>query len=310
MNFHQLRLDKKVPILLDVLKRGDYDIFHVHSCFAFDFWMLFVAKKCGVKVRIIHSHNTTPKFRLKATALLNSASKPLLRFFATDYMACGWAAGTSLLGNKESVRKKLIIIENGIDTSKYSPNEEVRNRVRRDLSLENRHVLGSVGRLEQQKNYEFLLYVFKELSTCDSSAVLLIVGSGSEKEKLISLSRDLAIEENVIFLGERNDVPELLQAMDCFALTSLYEGLVISLIEAQCADLNCVAADTITNEANLTGTVCFMSLSDSYMNWAKVINQLFTTKTNYDGAEKIKQAGYDIDASTRKLDILYQKVVA
>lgn len=306
MAYHPLRLDKKVPILIKILRKGNYDVFHVHSCFAFDFWMLAVAKHLNIKTRIIHSHNTHVVFRLKATEYLDKLSKPLLRYYATDFMACGKEAGISLLGDKKQVKDNLVIMENGIDVYNYIPNEAVRKEVREELNISCCHVLGSVGRLEQQKNYSFLLKVFKEVRRLDEKFVLILIGSGTEEEALKKQTKDLKIEDYVIFMGEREDVPRLLQGLDVFVLTSLYEGLVISMVEAQCSGLPCIASNKIPQEVNLTKRVMFLGLDQSVDIWARNIKELLDIQRNLVAYKDIIEAGYDINTSTKKLADIYK----
>ena len=304
----QLKLHKKIPQFIKILLKGKYDIFHAHSCFAFDFWMFAVAKIVGVKLRIIHSHNSKVVFRLYATKLLHNISRPFLRYFSTDYMACGQEAGFYLLGDKESVRKKMTILENGINIKDYLPNKEIRDKLRKEFCVSDKKVLVTVGRLEKQKNIGFLLKVFAELLIHEPSAVLFVIGDGSQKNYLMRLSQNLHIDKYVKFLGNRTDVPFLLNAMDAFVLTSLYEGLGISAVEAQCAGLSCVLSDSIPNEVNLSGNANFISLNTSKEEWSSAIKVALYAGKDLFAYKKIMQAGYDIDASVTKLDRYYKKI--
>lgn len=310
MKYHQLRLDKKIPVLWKIMKQRNYDAFHVHSCFSFDFWMMIVAAIKGIKIRIIHSHNSHVVFRLKVTEILDRISKPLLRVLSTDYLACSVEAGISLLGDTPNVRQKLIIIENGIDIPLYIPNEIIRKTVREELHIGNKKVLGSVGRLDKQKNYSYLLDVFKCIVSRDNDAVLVLIGSGEEEHQLKKKATELGIDDYVMFLGERNDVPRILLAMDVFALTSLFEGLGVSMIEAQCSGLPCIGSTNIPNEVDLTKRVRFLDLDDSPQLWADCVLELFRMKRSNDAYLRVANAGYDINASADKLDNFYGRKLA
>jgi glycosyltransferase involved in cell wall biosynthesis len=310
MNFHQLRLDKKIPILKKIFLTGQYDVFHVHSCFSFDAWMMWLAKCCGIKVRIIHSHNAHVHFRLKLTSLLDKWSKPFLRRYSTLYMACSKEAGYSLLGTTRDIQRNLIIMENGIEVDLYKPNQSKRDEMRAILGVEDKKVLGSVGRLGFQKNYRFLIDVFKKVVELQENAILILVGSGNQEDELKQQVKHLHLEENVIFLGERQDVPNLLQAFDVFALTSIFEGLGISLIEAQCNGLPCIASSQIPKEVNVTNSVLFLDLEADVDVWANAIIEKFKSEKNMELYTDIVKSGYDIANSANKLYGIYNECLS
>lgn len=309
MNSHQLRLDKKIPILIRILRKGNYDIFHVHSCFSFDAWMLAVAKYEGVKARYIHSHNSQVIFRLKPTEWLDRISKPFLRFYATDFFACSEEAAVSLLGNIDKIKNKIIIMENGIDVDSYKFNSQKRDNARNKYEFNGYRIIASVGRLSKQKNYLFLIDVFNKCLEKDKNIKLCLIGSGELKDELISKIKKNHLENNVILMGERDDVAEILQGVDVFVLPSLYEGLGISLIEAQCAGVRCIASTNVPDLANVTGNVIYVDLNDDIAVWVETISRALKEPINANAYLDVISHGFDIATSTDKLYEYYKNSI-
>ena len=189
-----------------------------------------------------------------------------------------------------------------IDAEKYVYSSEVARRVRNDLKIDKDYVIGHVGRFNPQKNHAFLLDVFAECVKINANVKLILVGDGTGKKQIQDKVESLGIKNNVIFMGVRTDVNELLQAMDVFVFPSLYEGLGISVIEAQAAGLPCVISDCIPDDCIVTkGLVEKLSLSTPPMQWAQVIMNLRGTyRTN-----QTRNAGYDILEATKKLEGFY-----
>lgn len=310
MGFHQLRLDKKIPILSEVLKKGHYDVFHVHSCFSFDVWMLAIAKHEGVKVRYIHSHNSQVVFRLKLTEWLDKISKPFLRVFATDYMACSQEAAVSLLGNIDKIEDKVIIMENGIDVERYKYDPQKRKLAKERYGFNDYRIIASVGRLSEQKNFSFLIDVFSKCLEINRNIKLYIVGSGElESELKLKIKKDNLIN-SVFLMGERNDVAEILQGIDVFVLPSLYEGFGVSLLEAQCAGARCIASSNVPALANVTGKVEYLDLNDDITMWVKAIDKALNTPIDANAYKDIISHGFDIETSTEKLYTYYKESIS
>lgn len=305
MPYSQIRLDKKIPILKNILLKNKYDIIHIHSCFAFDFWILKEAKKCGISIRIAHSHNAI-KFEKITTKLLDYLSKPFIRYYATELLACSYVAGYGLFGKNKYVEQNLRVIFNGIDSQTYKFDIFKREKIRNELNLNNKFVVGSVGRLSKQKNYSLLINIFEKIKSIRDDSILLLVGSGEDKPLLEKQAKSLNIDKNIIFYGESNNVADLLQSMDVFVLTSLYEGLGISLIEAQFCQLPCVASNTITDEVNISGNVKFMDLNDSLDRWAQAIIESEATYNRIDSVDNFSNSIYDIEYSTDCLQNIYE----
>lgn len=273
----------------------EYKIIHCQNE-AMGFPALYAAKKCGVPVKIAHSHNTVTRLDFKWP--IKIVYKYLLRTVATDYVACSHAAGKYLFG------KDVKVINNAIDSTKFIYNEEVRKKIRKEYNIENKFVIGHVGRFEPQKNHEFLIKLFYEYQKQDADAILLLIGTGSLEEHIKELVHSFNIQDKVVFTGSIPNVNEMYQAMDMFILPSFHEGLPVVGIEAQAAGLKCTFSDTITKEVNITENVQFISLKEDKKTWIQTINNC----KNYQRSNMKKtlfEKNYDIKSATKNLEEFY-----
>ena len=281
--------------------KNQYQIVH-SSFYHIDFILFPIAKRYGASVCISHSHNTQYSdywLRSLRNALLAQMS---LRY-ATHFVACSTMAAEFQFGKKKVERGEVFILKNAIDAQAYKYNVEIRNSVREKLELKDKYVIGHVGRFNKQKNHEFLLKIFSEFTQTDSSAVLLLVGEGELMDRFKQETEEKGISDKVVFLGARNDVPDLLQAMDCYVFPSLYEGLGISLVEAQAAGLPCIASSTIPEESKVTGNIRYFDLSES-SEWLSAIVKCKDFERN-DTYQEIVESGYEIESATRTLENYY-----
>lgn len=279
----------------------EYKIVHSHlDCMSSI--PLGVAKKCGIPVRIAHSHNSSQDKNLKY--ILKLYYKRRIPRVATELFACSKAAGEWTFNGKN-----FTVIKNGIEAEKFAYNPETRSSLRRELGIENSFVIGHVGRFSPQKNHDFLIDIFKEVYDREPSARLLLVGAGELETEIRDKVNRYKLSEAVIFTGIRTDVDRLMQAMDVFVMPSLYEGLPLVLVEAQSAGLTCViSADVISAEADITGNVEFVPLSKSTEHWTDVIvRRSLCGKEHSITTEKIRGAGYDIDNTVEFLTNYYLK---
>ena len=291
-----------------------YDIVHTHMD-AIGEEALKAAKKHGVKALIAHSHNTDQldnpkglKDHLHKCYLIYE--KHLLRRYAGYFVACSPEAGKWLFGDKICNGDKYLLLNNSIDSSAYAYDEYTRNAVRKELGLDGRKVIIHVGQFRTQKNHGMVIDVFNELHKRDDSYKLVLVGTGEEQDKIKAKAEELGLREDVLFLGNRNDIPGLLTASDIFLFPSLYEGLPIALLEAQAADLICVVSDTISEVALLTEKVKSLSLSASPSVWADVTEAMMKEyNVRCDRREFFIEKGFDISTNIRKLEDLYKRAV-
>ena len=289
-----------------------YDIVHTHMD-AIGEEALKAAKKHGIKALIAHSHNTDQldnpkglKDHLHKCYLIYE--KHLLRRYAGYFVACSPEAGKWLFGEKICKGDRYLLLNNSIDSSAYAYDEETRNAVRKELGLEGRKVIIHVGQFRTQKNHGMVIDVFNELHKRDDSFRLVLVGTGEEQDNIRSKVEELGLREDVLFLGNRNDIPGLLTAADIFLFPSLYEGLPIALLEAQAADLICVVSDTISEVSVLTEKVKSLSLGTNPSVWADVTEDMMKEyNVRSDRRDFFIEKGFDISTNIRKLEDLYKR---
>lgn len=275
----------------------EYRIVHVHQdCLSSV--ILKAAAQHNVPVRVAHSHSANQDKNLKYPIKL--WYKRFISQYATNLFACGKEAGDWMFGGSSYQ-----IINNAIDVAAYTYDPTKRQEMRRRLGLENEFTIGHVGRFNQPKNHPFLLDIFAALLKKELNAVLLLVGGGEGMSKMQEKVQELGIAEHVRFLGVRSDVADLMQAMDMFVLPSLYEGLPVTMVEAQAAGLPCIISDKVPSECILTeGLVDVMPLSASPETWAeKILAKRAIPRT--DRRAEIAAHGFDITTEAVKLQEFY-----
>lgn len=263
---------------------------------------LSIAKKFGL-FTIAHSHSARGiiSFRDLVYKIISYNT----RYIADYFFGCSELAGVSRYGIRTVNGKYFSVLNNAINTSDYKFDNNVRTKMRSELSVEkDDFVIGHVGRFDKAKNQQFLVHIFKSLQQYCSNSKLVLVGTGEDVSQIENLVEELGLKEKVIFTGVRSDVNELLQAFDVFVFPSLYEGLPVTLVEAQAAGLPCVISDTITNEVSLTNLVNYKSLNDSYDSWADAVLNCIDIERK-DMSEEIISAGYDIKTTARWLTDFY-----
>lgn len=277
----------------------EYKIVHSHMD-KMSGLVLREAEKCGVPIRITHSHNTGSEGNL-LTRLVKLYYGRFLASSPTDRFACSEAAAKWLFGARASSAH---IIKNGIEYEKFAYSPEIRDEMRGELGItRDTNVIGHIGRFNRQKNHSFLIKAFSIYAAANPKAMLLLVGGGRLEEKIKNEVRSLGIEDKIIFAGVRGDVPRLLQAMDLFVFPSLHEGLPVTLIESQASGLSCLVSDRVTREVDLgAGLVRFLPI-DRTETWAEAFCDDFIRRE--DGPSIIKSNGYDITDTARILEDFY-----
>ena len=275
----------------------EYRIVHVHQdCLSSV--ALQCAEECGVPVRIAHSHSSSAVKNLKYPIKLHYMKK--IPRYATHLFACGKLAGDWMFsGNRYE------IIRNAIDTVKYQYSSEMAIQVRDELGLQHSFIVGHVGNFTPAKNHSFLLDVFREIAKAEPDARLLLVGGGDGLPAMQDKAQSMGIADKVIFTGTRPDVYRLLQAMDVIVFPSLYEGLPVTMIEAQATGVPCVISDHVSDECVVTdGLVRVEGLNEPIAQWAEdILHQGHKSRENH--IQEIKQAGYDISIEAKRLQRFY-----
>lgn len=295
--------------LFKFLKNNKYDIVHINSAvFFYSFKVSLIAKLCGIKNIIVHSHNEI-RPNIKKRALITILN-PIYRSIITEYLACSKAAQKSLF-TKSFIRKnKIKVLKNGIEVDEYKFNETVRKKYRMDLKIEGKTVYGHIGRFAPQKNHEYLIDLFYKIQQKQENSVLLLIGEGPLKGKIEDKVKNLNIADKVVFLGFRTDVDKLLNAMDVFLLPSLYEGLPVVLIEAQTNGLISFCSTNITKEASISNKLKYFTLDDEIDNIAKtIVLQKNNVESRFDAYKDTISNGYDISEACKELKKIYLKVI-
>lgn len=247
--------------LMKNLSRSKYDIVHIHGNSAMITLELFIAWIKRIPVRIAHCHNTTCN-HIKMDRIL----KPFFYALYTNGFACSVDAGKWMFG-----QRSFDVIPNGFDTKIFKFSAEQRKKLREELHLNGKFVIGHIGQFNNQKNHKFLLKIFENVAKLNTNAFLLLVGGGPDKKEICELIEQSPYKNRIIVYGE-TDFPERLYcAMDVFAFPSKHEGLGIVVLEAQISGLPCVVSDVIPSEAIISNNVTLLSLNDSIERWTTSI---------------------------------------
>lgn len=279
----------------NIFKTHDYDVCYVNMLSSANILPLCIAKKMNIKHIIAHSHNgNTPKGSLRK--IMHRFNRKVLHRYVTEFWACSETAGKWLFG--EFSENALQIIPNAIDTERFRFSPEKRSEMRKLLNLEDHFVLGHIGRFAEQKNHAFLIDIFSKVKEKCPNSVLLLIGEGELQSNIQEQVDQLGLHDSVQFLGVQKQVEDYYQAMDCFLLPSLFEGLPMVLVEAQAAGLLCVASSTITKEVQLTDNLYYIDLDKTPGEWADYI--LNTKGKNRNKMyETVKDSGYDIAVASQ-----------
>lgn len=281
----------------------EYKIIHAHMS-ELGYYDFLEAERAGVPVRICHAHNRPYGIDLKSP--IRWYYKTRMMPHITHMFMCGLESGQWLFGKKNS--EKFIQMNNAIDAKAYAFDESRRAQMRTELGLENRLVIGHVGRFDVQKNHAFLIDVFAEVHRRVPDSVLLLIGNDAGKvgQSIHGKVNSLGLDEAVCFLGVRSDVADLMQAMDVFLFPSLFEGLSVASIEAQASGLPTVISDGVPIECKKTDLVEVVPLSADAEIWADKVLEM-GKKPREKTYEQIKAAGFDIEKSAEELQQFYIK---
>ncbi|WP_144362889.1 glycosyltransferase [Mediterraneibacter gnavus] len=248
----------------EIIRENKYDTIHINTDTAYiAAAYIYAAKKGGIRHIFVHSHCTqvddNSKLKRSIKTLFHRILVPYVCKNSERYLACSKLAGYWMFGKKNVESNKYKTIYNGVVVESYLYNEQVRKTYREQMGLSGKLVIGNIGRFSYQKNHKFLIEVFTELSKTDGSAVLVLVGTGELESQLKALVNEYGITDKVFFLGTRMDVPLLLSMFDVLVMPSRFEGLPVTIVEAQMNSLPCIVADSITREAQFTETVNFIT---------------------------------------------------
>lgn len=268
---------------------------------------LIMAKKFGIKKRIIHSHNSRlmeKGIKANVKKIIHVVNKKRLSNYATDYWACSLDAAKWFY--TDSLLKSTKIIRNAIDSRKMLFNMHKREKIRQKYHLENSLVIGNVGRLQLQKNQKFCLKVIRSLQVVNPNVKMVFVGEGPDHAKLVELVNKYRLNSKVLFVGVQEDIEGWLSAFDTFLFPSLFEGLPLALLEAQANGVPVVASsDAIPQDVKINRNFKFLSLNQNISYWLEYI---LKTKREYNQKkiyENFCKSGYEINKAASELENIF-----
>lgn len=291
-----------------VFKENSFDIIHINTDTAYLAAVyLWQAKKAGIPKIAVHCHSTMVDeknvFIRKIKIVLHKLCCRYVRRNADLKFACSTNAARWLFGNN-----KVTVIPNGFDIDRFAFNQRKRDEYRRLLNIEDKFVICSVGRLAYQKNPFSTIDIYREILKKEKDSVLLFIGEGELRGEIERYVAEKHLDsQQVILLGNRNDIPELLSASDVFLLPSRFEGLGIVYMEAQASGMPVFASDQVPEEAFITDLIHRIPLRDSPKQWADEIMK-YKDIPRKDEREKIKKKGFDVRVASRILQKVYLNI--
>lgn len=304
MNRSKRRFMRDIYHLLK--QHPEIEIVHSHQNYS-NVYALSVAKMCGIKVRISHSHSTVAatSFARKIVRKLLQTSLP---FYASDYWACSHAAAQWLFG-RHANSNRCIIVNNAIDVKRYSFDPLSREKLRKKMNLDDQVLWIQVGTLSENKNQRFSINLFKKYHENHPRSTFLLCGDGAIRGQLEELITRLGLTDSVRLLGSVTDVNDLLCACDLFIMPSCYEGLGLSVIEAQASGINCIVSAAISNDILFMNNVVRCATWDEEV-WLNVIEHVMSSHENRKKGEYIiRQNGYDVETEATKLVQKYKQLI-
>ena len=261
------------------------------------------AKKHNL-ITIAHSHNTFERGPMRI--LYKTYSFPT-RYVADYFFMCSKQAGIDRFGRKTVTRNdRAFLIPNAIDTEKFQYDLNSRTRKRNELSVSDETLLiGHVGRFVDQKNHFFLIDIFSEIVKMHPSSKLLLVGKGELRLRVEEKIAELGLKDKVILTGAQRNVDELMDAMDVMVFPSKYEGLPVTLVEAQCNGLPCVISDKIPEDSiQIKDLVVVRCLTDNSSDWARAaLSCKISDRSKC--ADIIKETAFNINNSAKWMEEFY-----
>ena len=284
----------------------EYHIIHAHKS-GLNGLILYPAKITGIRNRISHSHIAGASFGFPKNAIV-SYSMLLNQISATDRFACSIEAGKYLFHNAS-----FEVIPNAIDVEKFVFDSEKRGAIRQELHADDDTVvIGHVGRFTEQKNHDQIICIFSEDHSINPHSILVLLGDGETREEIEDKVQKMHLSPFVRFEGLHANVNEYYSAMDCFLFPSLYEGLGIVAVEAQCSGLPVLASDRVPSEVQVTEDIHFLSLSDSPAQWAAKMHEIIrshslTARTKAE--DLFRSSRYNIDTVANRLEMYYNSLL-
>lgn len=282
-----------------IMKNNEYDYIHIHKNSLANIIPIIIAYILKKDI-IIHSHNTKPKYNNLLVRLLHYCNRNLLKYMNVVRIACSNKAGEWLYGGKH-----FHIIRNGINYSEIIECVKNRDSIRKKYSIYNDTIcLGSVAAFITQKNHEYIIDILASMIKKKENVKLILIGTGYRKNKIIEYIKKLGVEDNIVMLGERRDVYNLLSAIDVIIMPSFYEGLPVSALEAQIAGCSVFITDNVDRDVCLSDKIHFKSLLDGPDSWA---DNIIKNKEEYKNRSPYLKNKYKIENTVVAMHDIYEK---
>lgn len=261
-----------------------------------------LGKIVGIKHIVVHSHNSSDDVGNVISRVLNAFGRIVIDLIADKKLTCSEKAAEWMFSLKTVRNSDFVQVNNGIDLDLFCYDVKRREKIRKQLGIENQFVIGHVGRFSPQKNHKFLINVFNQIKKNRPDSCLILLGTGSMVEEIRNYAKSKNIEESIKFMGAQSNAHDYMQAFDVFLLPSIYEGLPVVGIEAQAAGLKCFFSDAVTKSADITGNVTFLPLTDSPEIWANQIINIFESYERKDVSDIIIRKQFDVKNAVKTIE--------
>lgn len=283
-------------------EHSDYDIIHSH-CSELGYFFFKEAKKRGVKVLISHAHSTPVGFDKKT--LFREYFKIRMRPYITDYFVCSEDSGKWLFGKNKV--GSFYHMKNAIDTNVFCFDNVVRSVIRNKLNINDKFVIGHIGRFTNEKNHRYIIDILEEINNNLNNVALVLIGDGELKNEIMNNVICRGLNDKVIFVSTVDNVEDYFSAMDIFILPSKFEGFGNVLLEAQSTGIKCLASKKVVpNIVKVTELLHFIPLNDKQSWVEEIINEIKVPTKRYSRSIEIKKAHYDIQSNVKKLEKYYE----
>ena len=303
-----LRLFSQMRQVRKLLKENDYDVIHCHSC---SFIGLFRGAIPGMFTRktkvIAHGHNPGRPKNTKADNMVRGIFKTILSKAADMGFACSDESGASKYTEKFMKSPKYCVINNAIDTEKFSYDPSMREQVREQYGMQDKFVIGSIGRLEEQKNYLYMIDVLEAYVKINPDACLFLVGDGSQYDQIVNKAKEKGVDQHLIMAGRTSTPEQFYSAMDVFVLPSIFEGFGFVNIEAQVSGLPCIVSTAVPREINISDRVDFLGFEPDA--WCAALEKV-RTELESTQRKTVRTEKYDLKNECRRLEGFYSSLAA
>lgn len=291
-----------------LLKKNNYPILHAFDN-TLNLFPMFIGWLAGVNVRISESISKGDKNEKKT--FIKYALRPFSHWFATDYMANSVDCGKWQFGESAYKSGEINIFKTVIDAGRYSFDSELRDKTREQYGWNDKVVYGFIGRYVSQKNPLFLIDIFNEISRKQDNTILVMIGFGDLEDDMLSKINAFGIMNKVQNLGRRDDIRQFYNAFDAFLLPSLYEGMPVVGVEAQCCGLPIFFSKNVTEETTACSLAHFISLKKSAEQWAEyiipIVKKSIPSRRSY--AQELIDTGFDsVNEAIRLQNFYHSKI--